>query len=177
MADWRLATGDWRLEVGVARVDITMTQDEMEAFLAAERTLIVSTIGRDGSPHVAPMWYFLYDERIVFRSFTKSQKIVNLRRDPRLTVLVESGIAYAELKGVMIEGTARLIDGDDDPAFVLEAYRRLAAMYSMVGPKPVDLDPEALEATFGRFAPKNTAVIVEPRRVVTWDHTKLGGRY
>jgi PPOX class probable F420-dependent enzyme len=154
-----------------------MTRDEIDAFLAEERTLIVSTLGRDGTPHVAPMWYFLDDGSIVFRSFTKSQKIVNLRRDPRLTVLVESGIAYAELKGVMIEGTARLIDGDDDPAFVLEAYRRLAAMYSMVGPKPVDLDPEALEATFGRFAPKNTAVIVEPRRVVTWDHTKLGGRY
>jgi PPOX class probable F420-dependent enzyme len=161
----------------MARADITMTSDEQAAFLDAGETLIVSTIGPRGAPHVAPMWYFVDEGKVVFRSFTKSQKIVNLQRDPRLTVLVERGVAYAELQGVMIEGTARLIDGADDPAFVLEAYRRLAAMYSMVGPAPVDLDPEALEGTFGRFASKNTAVIVEPRRIVTWDHTKLGGRY
>lgn len=161
----------------MTRADITMTPDEVAAFLDAGETLIVSTIGRTGVPHVTPMWYFVDGGEVVFRSFTKSQKIVNLRRDPRLTVLVETGLAYAELRGVMIEGTARLVDGADDPAFVLESYRRLAARYPMVGPEPVDLDPDDLEAAFGRFAPKNTAVIVEPRRTVTWDHTKLGGKY
>jgi nitroimidazol reductase NimA-like FMN-containing flavoprotein (pyridoxamine 5'-phosphate oxidase superfamily) len=155
-----------------------MTPDERAAYLEAGETLIVSTLGPRGAPHVAPMWYFLDGEgQLVFRSFTKSQKIVNLQRDSRLTVLVETGLAYAELKGVMIEGTGRLVDGADDPAFVLESYRRLAAKYPMVGPDPVDLDADALEAAFGRFAPKNTAVIVEPRRIVTWDHTKLGGAY
>lgn len=162
----------------MARQDITMTPAERASYLEAGTTLIVSTLGPRGAPHVAPMWYFVDDEeRIVFRSFTKSQKIVNLRRDPRLTVLVESGLAYAELKGVMIEGTGRLVDGADDPAFVLESYRRLAARYPMVGPDPVDLDGDALEAAFGRFAPKNTAVVVEPRRIASWDHTKLGGAY
>ena len=93
------------------------------------------------------------------------------------SVLVERGVAYAELQAVMIEGTARLVDGADDPAFLLESYRRLAARYPMVGPDPLDLAPDALEAAFGRFAPKNTAVVVEPRRVVSWDHQKLGGEY
>lgn len=154
-----------------------MTADEQAAFLDAGRTLIVTTLSRTGHPHVAPMWYFVADGKIVFRSFTKSQKIVNLLRDPRLTVLVERGLAYADLQGLMIQGTATLVDGADDPAFLLESYRRLAARYPMVGPEPVDLDPTALEAAFGRFAPKNTAVIVEPQKVVTWDHTKLGGSY
>jgi hypothetical protein len=117
------------------------------------------------------------DGRVVFRSFTKSQKIVNLRRDPRLTVLVETGIAYGELRAVMIQGTARLIDGVDDPGYLLESYRRLAAKYPMVGPDPIELDAAALDAAFGRFAPKNTAVVVEPQRVITWDHRKLGGGY
>lgn len=161
----------------MARKDITMSGDELAGFLDAGRTLIVTTLGRTGHPHVAPMWYFVEDGKIVFRSFTKSQKILNLQRDPRLTVLVERGLAYAELQGAMIQGTARLVDGADDPAYLLEAYRRLAARYPMVGPDPIDLDPEALEAAFGRFAPKNTAVIVEPRKIVTWDHTKLGGAY
>ena len=162
----------------MARQDITMTADERAAYLQAGETLIVSTLGPRGAPHLSPMWYFVDDEsRIVFRSFTKSQKILNLQRDQRLTVLVETGLVYAELKGVMIEGTGRLIDGAEDPAFVLEAYRRLAAKYPMVGTEPIDLDPNALEAAFGRFAPKNSAVIVEPKRITSWDHTKLGGAY
>ncbi len=158
----------------MARKDITMTSEEIREFLTAGHTLQVATINRDGTPHLAPMWYVMEGDRVVFRSFTKSQKIVNLQRDPRLTVLREQGLAYAELQGVMIRGTGRLID---DPSYVLETYRRLAAKYPMVGPEPVDLDDEALEAAFGRFASKNTAVVVEPDKVVTWDHTKLGGSY
>jgi len=154
-----------------------MTPGEREAFLESGTTLIVTSLGKNGHPHSAPMWYFVDDGKVVFRSFSKSQKIVNLRRDPRITVLVERGVAYAELQAVLIEGTARLVDGADDPAFLLESYRRLAARYPMVGPDPVDLAPDALEAAFGRFAPKNTAVVVEPRRVVSWDHRKLGGEY
>ena len=123
------------------------------------------------------MWYAYVGGELSFWTFAKSQKIVNLRRDPRITVLVERGVAYAELQAVLIEGTARLVDGADDPAFLLESYRRLAARYPMVGPDPVNLAPDALEAAFGRFAPKNTAVVVEPRRVVSWDHRKLGGEY
>jgi nitroimidazol reductase NimA-like FMN-containing flavoprotein (pyridoxamine 5'-phosphate oxidase superfamily) len=161
----------------VARKDISFTPEEVDAFLAEEMTLIVTTIGQNGHPHTAPMWYFLEDGTIVFRSFTKSQKIVNLIRDPRITVLVERGVAYSELQAVMIKGSARLVDGAEDPEYVLEAYRRLAARYPMVGPEPVDLDPESLQKAFGRFATKNTAVIVEPEQVTSWDHTKLGGGY
>src|SRR3990170_2807819 len=152
----------------MARKDITMTPAEQDAFLEAGLTLIVTTLDKKGQPHVAPMWYFLDEGRVVFRSFTKSQKIVNLRRDPRVTVLVEQGLAYAELQAVMIQGTARLIDGADDPAYLLECYRRLAARYPMIGPEPIDLTPDALEATFGRFAPKNTAVIVESMKITSW---------
>jgi PPOX class probable F420-dependent enzyme len=161
----------------MARKDISLTPEEQADFLEAGMTLIVTTLDRRGQPHVAPMWYFLDEGRVVFRSFTKSQKIVNLRRDPRITVLVETGIAYAELRAVMIQGNARLIDGADDPKYLLESYRRLAAKYPMIGPDPIELDETALEAAFGRFAPKNTAVIVEPTRVVSWDHAKLGGGY
>lgn len=161
----------------MARKDITFTPQETEDFLAEGRTLIVTTIGRDGHPHTAPMWYFVEDGRIVFRSFTKSQKIVNLRRDPRITVLVECGDAYSQLQAVMITGTAILIDGAQDPQYVLESYRRLAAKYPMIGADPVELEPDALEQAFGRFVPKNTAVVVEPQRVASWDHTKLEGSY
>lgn len=159
----------------MARKDISMTDTEVHAFLAADaKVLQVATIGVDGFPHLAPMWFVVEHGRIVFRSFSKSQKIVNLRRDPRLTVLVESGDSYSELRGVMIKGEATLVD---DPDYVLEIYGGLAARYPMVAGQTMKLDSDALRAAFGRYAEKNTAVIVEPEQVVSWDHTKLGGTY
>jgi len=159
----------------MARKDISMSDAEVLDFLGSgAKVLQVATIGRDGWPHVAPMWFTLDDGRIVFRSFTKSQKIVNLRRDPRITVLVETGDTYDTLRGVMVKGTASLID---DPAYVLEIYGRLGARYPFAGDTPVALDGEALEQAFGPYAAKNTAVVVEPDRIASWDHTKLGGSY
>ena len=159
----------------MARKNITMNGAEIQEFLSfGAKVLQVATLGKDGSPHLAPMWFVMDDGNVVFRSFTKSQKIVNLMRDPRITVLAEAGDAYADLQGVMIKGTARLVT---EPGYVLKIYGGLAARYPMVGDTPVDLDDDALEAAFGRFASKNTAVVVEPTRVTSWDHTKLGGGY
>jgi PPOX class probable F420-dependent enzyme len=158
----------------MARKDITMTPEEIDAFLEESRTLQVATLGKDGFPHVAPMWFVIEDDKVVFRSFSKSQKIVNLKRDPKLTVLIESGLDYSELRGVMIKGEARLITDRD---YVLSMYGRLAARYPMINDKPVNLDPETLEASFGRMADKNTAVVVEPVSIMSWDHRKIGGGY
>lgn len=158
----------------MARKDITMTPDEVQQFLSSNKILQVSTTGIDGWPHLAPMWYVMDAGNVVFRSFTKSQKIVNLQRNPKLTVLVERGDEYSQLQGVMIKATARLVT---DPDYVLSIYGGLAAKYPMINDTPLELDAEALAAAFGRFASKNTAVVVEPNKMVTWDHTKLGGGY
>lgn len=151
-----------------------MTEEEVAAFLEEQMTLQVATIGRDGFPHLAPMWFVVDDGRIVFRSFTKSQKIVNLQRNPQFTVLLEDGLAYAELRGLMIKARATLVTDRD---YVLAMYGRLAARYPMIDGQTVELDADALEQAFGRFAEKNTAVIVEPVKTISWDHRKLGGRY
>ncbi|MEE8330699.1 MAG: pyridoxamine 5'-phosphate oxidase family protein [Acidimicrobiia bacterium] len=158
----------------MARKDVSMTAEEVAEFLGQSLNIVVATLGPDGWPHVAPMWYTMRQGLVVLRSFTKSQKIVNLRRDARVTLLAEEGTAYSELKGIMIKGEAELID---DPAVVLEIYGELAARYPMVGEEPVALDGPELEAALGRFAPKNTGVIVHPTRMVSWDHTKLAGAY
>ncbi len=151
-----------------------MTEDELQAFLGEVRPIQVATIGRDGFPHVAPMWYLMLDGKVAFRSFSKSQKIVNLRRDPRVTLLAEDGDVYEDLRGVMIKGEARFVD---DPATILDWYGKLSARYAFSGRTPEPLEGEALEAAFGRFAAKNTGVIVEPVKVVTWDYRKLAGAY
>lgn len=158
----------------MARKDISMTDAELDDFLRVGHTLQVASIDADGYPHLAPMWYVVRDGKIVFRSFTKSQKIVNLRRNPKLSVLLESGETYDELRGVMIRGDARLVDDRD---YVLEIYGALAAKYEMIGGRRLELEPDAIEAAFGGYADKNTAVVVEPVKVASWDHRKLGGAY
>ena len=158
----------------MARKDITMTADEIQEFLTSNTVLQVATVGNDGWPHLAPMWYVMDGDRVVFRSFTKSQKIVNLERNPEFTVLVETGDDYSQLRGVMINAKAKLID---DPEYELSVYGRLAAKYPMINDAPLQLEGEALRNALGRFAGKNTAVVVEPVKVISWDHTKLGGGY
>ena len=158
----------------MGRKDISLTAEEIDEVLAGGHTLQVATMGADGFPHLAPMWYVVRDGQVTFRSFTKSQKIVNLMRNPKLAVLLESGDSYAELRGVMIRGTARLVT---DRSSVLEIYGALAAKYDMIGDEPVTLSDDALEAAFGKHADKNTVVIVEPEKVSSWDHAKLGGAY
>lgn len=158
----------------MARKDITMTETEVADFLESGRTLQVGTLDARGWPHIAPMWFVVDGGQIVFRSFTKSQKIVNLERDSRITVLLETGLRYEELRGVMIQGHGRLVR---DRSEVLRIYGLVAARYALIGDTPAVLESEALEAAFGRHAEKNTAVVVEPVRTITWDHTKLGGAY
>ena len=158
----------------MARKDITMTEEEIHEFLSNGHTLQVATIGADGFPHLAPMWYRFEEGKIVFRSFTKSQKMVNLRRNPNLTVLVEEGWSYDQLRGVMIKGTATLIT---DREYVLGLYGRVSSDYEMVAGVRRQFTPQDVEAMFGHIAEKNTAVVVEPVEVVSWDHRKLGGAY
>lgn len=153
----------------MARRSTAMTEDEVAATLAEARDLQVATIGREGWPHLTTVWYVIQDGLVTFRCFTKSQRLVNLRRDPRITVLAEMGDAYDELRGVMLQGRARLSDDPDD---VLDVYARVLARIQ--GAEP---DLETASALFGRFAAKNTVVRVEPTRIISWDHRKLDGAY
>ncbi len=152
----------------MARKDITMSPGEIQAFFQEQMTLQVATNGKDGFPHVAPMWFVVEDEKLVFRSFTKSQKIVNLKRDPRIAVLVEDGIVYNELRGVSINGRAELTE---DPERMLELARGVSAkMYP-------GLAGEALEQAAKQLTVKRTGVFIQPERIVSWDHRKLSGTY
>ncbi len=155
----------------MAHKDISMHPREVEEFLDGGRNLQVATLGLDGWPHLTTLWYTMLEGRIAFRSFRRSQRIVNLRRDPRITVLVEAGSNYEDLRGVMVRGRAELIDERD---IVLSVYAAVTSKYQFGG-EPVD--PAAVEAMFGAHAEKNAAVVVHPDRTVSWDHRKLGGAY
>ena len=93
------------------RDQITMTDEEREAFLDEQRVLNIASIGPTGHPHVVAMWYAVIDGDLTFWTFGKSQKVLNLRRDPKISGLVEAGDEYNELRGVEVTGTAALDRG------------------------------------------------------------------
>ena len=150
------------------RAQIRMTDAEIRDFLAEQRTLQVASINRDGTPHLVAMWYGLIDDDIVFWTYGKSQKIANLRRDPRITCLVESGNKYEELKGVAITGIGKI---SDDRDFV---QRVGAVVFPRYNEGEID---ENVRAVLQRMGAKRVAVTIEPSKIVSWDHTKLGGTY
>lgn len=150
------------------RDKIRMTPEEADAFVDAQRTLQVASINRDGTPHLVAMWFERLDGAIAFWTYAKSQKVANLRRDPRLTVMVEAGDTYEELKGVTVYGRARLVD---DPETVQRLGERIYEKYW--GPVGDDLVREGVRMQ----SAKRVVVVVEPDRVVSWDHSKLGGGY
>lgn len=154
--------------MGKRRDLIRMTDEELWSFVAERHSLQVATINKDGTPQLTTLWFAVVDGAIIFETFTKSQKIVNLKRDPRIAVLVEDGLRYEELRGVSINGRAELVD---DPPKV-ERYAQ--AVVKKYNPEvSAEMVPEVAKA----LARKRTVVIVRPEKIASWDHRKLGGTY
>jgi PPOX class probable F420-dependent enzyme len=150
------------------RTAITMTDPEIEAFVAARRTAVLATIGRGGQPHLAAMWFALVDGSIVFETKGKSQKVVNARRNPRVTVLLESGVTYPELRGVSFDGTAEIVENTDANRDYLRAVAR-SVIERYTGPAD-GADGAALDQVMYN----RVALVLRPDRVRSWDHRKLG---
>jgi PPOX class probable F420-dependent enzyme len=154
----------------VSRRDaIKMSAEEVDDFLAEERTVTCATNGRSGFPHLMPLWYVVRDGRIWAWTYAKSQKVKNLERDPRATLQVETGVEYAELRGVMLRCDVEI---HRDVDAVVDFAMELVGRYSGTGPEHDD----ARDA-FRAQAPKRVALEFVERDRVTWDHRKLGGAY
>ena len=152
------------------RDQIKLTEAEQAELLDAERVVVVSSLGPRGWPHSMPMWFVVREGEIWVWTFAKSQKVRNLERDPRATLLVEAGHEYTELRGLQIEAEAELIR---ETPRVAEFGKQLAIRYSE-GIDSIEGDAAAaLEAQ----AAKRVAIRFSPLRTATWDHRKLGGTY
>ena len=146
------------------RAQITLTDAEITDLLAGVRSITMASIGPSGQPHLVAMWFAVLDGDIWFETKAKSQKAVNLRRDPRISCLAEDGDVYEDLRGVEIEGRAEVTD---DPERLWRVGVALWERYN--GPYTEDLRP-LVEITLR----KRVAVRVRPTRIRSWDHRKLG---
>ena len=152
------------------RDQIKLTDDEQRELLESERVVVVASHGRRGWPHVMPLWYVPRDGRIWVWTYAKSQKVKNLERDPRATLLIETGVEYQDLRGIQIEAEAELVRDLDE----IVAYAKEMTVRYSEGIESVEGDAAAgLQAQ----APKRVAIRFHPKRIASWDHRKLGGVY
>jgi PPOX class probable F420-dependent enzyme len=147
------------------RSAITMSEEEIASFLERSRTATMATIGPTGTPHLIAMWYGLIDGKIYFETKAKAQKSVNLRRDPKISVMVEAGDTYDQLRGVAIEGTAHLIEDPEDPEYWAAANSVFERYNGAV--------TEETKPFVEFMMNKRIVVRVDPLRTRSWDHRKI----
>jgi PPOX class probable F420-dependent enzyme len=146
------------------RAQITMTDEEISSFVARSRTATMATIGPSGVPHLVAMWFAVIDGQVWFETKAKSQKAQNLRRDPRMTVMLEAGMTYDTLRGVSLEGQGVIVDDADALWQVgVNLWERYTGPYS-----------EEMRPFVEQMLNKRVAVRVDTERIRSWDHRKLG---
>lgn len=146
------------------RSTVEMTDDEIRDYVLRSRTATMATLGPDGRPHLVAMWFAVLDGSIWFETKTRSQKAVNLRRDPRLTVLIEDGETYDVLRGVSLEGRATISEDPDDLWRVgVDVWERYNGPYT-----------EEVRPLVEFMLQKRVAIRLDVERTRSWDHRKLG---
>ena len=151
------------------RDQIKLDAAEIAAYLDASKTLVCASNGPHGRPHMAPLWYIMRDLEPWAWTFAKSQKAVNLGRDPHATILVEDGVTYDKLRGVMIDTDVKLItDTDQVRDFGIELFTKYGDGTRPTEPVIKMIDAQATKRVVMRF---------RPLRYVSWDHSKLDGVY
>ena len=146
-----------------------MSGEELAAFLEEQRVVVVASNGKDGFPHLMPLWYVLRDGELWGWTYAKSQKVRNLERDDRATLQIETGHEYSELRGVMLKTRVAIHRDVEDVAPIGMA---LAERYGSAVP-----DVEEAKAAFRKQAAKRVALQFKVQDTATWDHRKLGGVY
>jgi PPOX class probable F420-dependent enzyme len=153
------------------RDQIRLSDEEIRDFLADRKTIIICSNGRGGFPHPMPMWFALDDDGTVrMTTFRKSQKVKNVQRDPRVTLLVEDGTEYSELRGVAFYGKCEIVD---ELEAVKDTMVRITAREAGDDPAALEGMKDVITAT----AKKRVLLLIRPERIVSWDHRKLGGSY
>jgi len=149
-----------------SRVDTSMTPGEINDYLTLARTIILTTIGPDGVPDPVGMWFVLRDDEVWMRTYGSSQKALNVIRDPRVAVLIESGEQYAQLRGLQLTGTVDVVRDED---VICEIAADLLVKYEGLAPEHV----AAARAAYRAKTPKQVALKLQPTKIVSWDHRKL----
>jgi len=142
---------------------VRMTDAEIDAFLADSRSMNVATLLKDGSPHLTTLWFAVKDGTYLFETYGTSQKVVNLRRDPRIALLWEAGETYEELRGVSVRGRAEIVDAEP----------RLSELMGYIVQRNEMGGKGDLAERVAKMVVKRVVIAVHPEHIFSWDHRKL----
>jgi PPOX class probable F420-dependent enzyme len=142
---------------------IKLTDAELEHYIETSKTVVMATINHDGWPHVVPMWYSVIDGKIKMHTYRSSQKVLNIERDPRGSVLIEDGVQYNELRGVFMRGRFEIVD-DQDLCYRIGIH---------AATKYMGADPEQAAPFVRQQVKKRIALVFHPDKISSWDHRKL----
>jgi PPOX class probable F420-dependent enzyme len=143
---------------------IRMSETEIVALLDECKSLQLATLDKEGAPHLTTVWFAYLDGTYLFETYGKSQKVLNMRRDPRVAVLAEQGASYDQLRGVSVKGRAEIIDAGEP---------LLQLMKVIVARNHKGLDDAEIATIAASMAEKRVVVVVRPDKVISWDHHKL----
>lgn len=143
---------------------VVMSEAEVDDFLTRQRSATVATTGPQGRIHLVGMWYAWIDGQVWIETKAKSQKVVNLRRDDRMSFLVEAGHTYDQLRGVAVEGRGAVVEDESTVWDVCVAiFDRCMGEYS-----------EEMRPLVEEMARNRVVVRLDAERTRSWDHRKLG---
>ncbi|MGO9061324.1 MAG: pyridoxamine 5'-phosphate oxidase family protein [Candidatus Binataceae bacterium] len=147
------------------RPSIKFTPEEQEQFLLKNQKAALATLDRAGFPHVVAMNYFYQDGVFYMTSYGRAQKVLNIRRNPKVGLMIETGRVYNELQGVMVRGHCEIIE---DPSQVKLSFRRMGEVQGGKAGVPSEASASM---------PKRVVLKIVPEKITSWDHSKLGGKY
>ena len=166
-----LLLADFEVNMPSRREIISLNANEVQSFLENSKTLMIVSNGLDGYPHIMPMWFYVDNGGFLYcTTFSKSQKVLNWRRDSKASLLVESGEIYSELKAVMIYANTEIID---DQVAVCDALVNISSR----GQNLSEVEYHKAMRAAENNARKRVLLKFCPERYVSWDHSKLGGTY
>lgn len=143
---------------------VRMSEAEMADFIESRRSVMVATLDKEGAPHQTVLWFAVKDGKYIFETYGTSQKTLNLRRDPRISLIWEAGETYDQLRGVSVQGRAEIVDSGQE---LLDLMRTCLLRNSPMAAG------EALEHHVAQMARKRVVVVVHPEKTFSWDHRKL----
>jgi hypothetical protein len=148
---------------------IKMTPAEADEFIRGWHTMNCATLKADGTIHLVAMWYAFLEGAPALETKAKSQKVLNLRRDPRITCLIEEGDTYDELRGVELVGTGEIVEEHD------RIWQIGVSIVERQAGRPFG-DLPGGDALVENLIRKRVGVKIHVDKIVSWDHRKLGLR-
>ncbi len=148
---------------------VSMAEEEAWEFLARGHTGILTTLRRDGWPVALPVWFVVDERKVYVATPSQTKKLQRITHDDRGSLLVESGLEWAELAAVHLPVRARVLDADSDAEEVWRAGKLWAEKYASLGVS----GQKTPAATTKHYSSRSMIRLDPAGPLVSWDNARI----